>query len=230
MSFCICLASFPSLVLFVLFFFFLMLRHPPRSTLFPYTTLFRSRPKYTQEFQNWSYDNYLYEILPNPQGDAGYVSVLCYCTKKHRWNDPMYMYKKKVYNEDSLERWERNYKNQWVDRDKKELLEKYFGYPIRELPPWRRSRCDLGVESVVHGNVFMINIDNCQIHDGYAASRQLQQCEIEYLKTRGVPQLDAIYEDFWNLVGHVRDAFQRIGIDSITTHYSKLTWLRDMEI
>src|SRR5205823_12639036 len=31
------------LALFSLFFFFLMLRRPPRSTLFPYTTLFRSR-------------------------------------------------------------------------------------------------------------------------------------------------------------------------------------------
>src|SRR4030042_4668923 len=28
----------------VLFFFFLMIRRPPRSTLFPYTTLFRSTP------------------------------------------------------------------------------------------------------------------------------------------------------------------------------------------
>src|SRR3989442_4460900 len=28
----------------VLIFFFLMIRRPPRSTLFPYTTLFRSRP------------------------------------------------------------------------------------------------------------------------------------------------------------------------------------------
>src|SRR5438552_13997196 len=28
---------------FFLFFFFLMIRRPPRSTLFPYTTLFRSR-------------------------------------------------------------------------------------------------------------------------------------------------------------------------------------------
>src|SRR5256885_11523455 len=28
-----------------LFFFFLMIRRPPRSTLFPYTTLFRSRGK-----------------------------------------------------------------------------------------------------------------------------------------------------------------------------------------
>src|SRR5687767_15952486 len=31
--------------LFSLFFFFLMIRRPPRSTLFPYTTLFRSRPR-----------------------------------------------------------------------------------------------------------------------------------------------------------------------------------------
>src|SRR2546422_6127108 len=31
------------------FFFFLMIRRPPRSTLFPYTTLFRSRFKTTRE-------------------------------------------------------------------------------------------------------------------------------------------------------------------------------------
>src|SRR5215475_15485161 len=30
-------------VCFFVFFFFLMIRRPPRSTLFPYTTLFRSR-------------------------------------------------------------------------------------------------------------------------------------------------------------------------------------------
>src|SRR6266542_5094241 len=30
-------------ILFLLCFFFLMIRRPPRSTLFPYTTLFRSR-------------------------------------------------------------------------------------------------------------------------------------------------------------------------------------------
>src|SRR2546430_5867264 len=34
---------FASIVVF--FFFFLMIRRPPRSTLFPYTTLFRSRPR-----------------------------------------------------------------------------------------------------------------------------------------------------------------------------------------
>src|SRR6266536_5774907 len=32
-------------LMFRIFFFFLMLRRPPRSTLFPYTTLFRSHPR-----------------------------------------------------------------------------------------------------------------------------------------------------------------------------------------
>src|SRR5437773_12550076 len=37
--FCVCVSCY------VFFFFFLMIRRPPRSTLFPYTTLFRSRPE-----------------------------------------------------------------------------------------------------------------------------------------------------------------------------------------
>src|SRR2546426_11741621 len=44
------------------FFFFLMIRRPPRSTLFPYTTLFRSRPANSaarsklviRSWKNWS--------------------------------------------------------------------------------------------------------------------------------------------------------------------------------
>src|SRR2546430_6108696 len=32
----------PSYTIYISFFFFLMIRRPPRSTLFPYTTLFRS--------------------------------------------------------------------------------------------------------------------------------------------------------------------------------------------
>src|SRR5687768_18516728 len=38
----ICDDSLASLILRFIFFFFLMIRRPPRSTLFPYTTLFRS--------------------------------------------------------------------------------------------------------------------------------------------------------------------------------------------
>src|SRR5437016_13469397 len=39
-------ASFPCVSLFL---FFLMIRRPPRSTLFPYTTLFRSRTGYESD-------------------------------------------------------------------------------------------------------------------------------------------------------------------------------------
>ena len=38
--------------LFIVIFFFLMIRRPPRSTLFPYTTLFRSREDYNFCFTN----------------------------------------------------------------------------------------------------------------------------------------------------------------------------------
>src|SRR5208282_6497711 len=42
--FCCILAPHFGVIVF-LFFFFLMIRRPPRSTLFPYTTLFRSRAR-----------------------------------------------------------------------------------------------------------------------------------------------------------------------------------------
>src|SRR6267378_2117839 len=38
----------------ILFFFFLMIRRPPRSTLFPYTTLFRARERFAEAFASWA--------------------------------------------------------------------------------------------------------------------------------------------------------------------------------
>src|SRR5260221_6083690 len=37
-----------------MFFFFLMIRRPPRSTLFPYTTLFRSSPALHAVLRGWA--------------------------------------------------------------------------------------------------------------------------------------------------------------------------------
>src|SRR2546423_9916489 len=48
-----------------LFFFFLMIRRPPRSTLFPYTTLFRSRRDIAQERR--SRDPALHTRMPTVQ-------------------------------------------------------------------------------------------------------------------------------------------------------------------
>src|SRR6516164_3148779 len=56
--FCVVVSSFFSIFVSAfffsescaLFFFFLMIRRPPRSTLFPYTTLFRPRPRPRRSF------------------------------------------------------------------------------------------------------------------------------------------------------------------------------------
>src|SRR3712207_7914869 len=61
-------------------FFFLMIRRPPRSTLFPYTTLFRS-----------SYGHGRYAVLPEnhrntPRADGRYHRSLC--LEKHPRSQP----------------------------------------------------------------------------------------------------------------------------------------------
>src|SRR5256885_11607899 len=53
----------------VLFFFFLMIRRPPRSTLFPYTTLFRSAlPPATSMQRQPGRGEYLYQSQPDDHG------------------------------------------------------------------------------------------------------------------------------------------------------------------
>src|SRR5215210_9003194 len=49
---CLSLTSWVSNTLLFLFFFFLMIRRPPRSTLFPYTTLFRSLVGHPQQHRH----------------------------------------------------------------------------------------------------------------------------------------------------------------------------------
>src|SRR2546425_12822535 len=57
-------ASFPIFAISVafLFFFFLMIRRPPRSTLFPYTTLFRSAAVFLRRALEIDVEN----VLPGP--------------------------------------------------------------------------------------------------------------------------------------------------------------------
>src|SRR6266496_5139246 len=45
------------------FFFFLMIRRPPRSTLFPYTTLFRSRNDQRRGIRRHRHDAVLQQLL-----------------------------------------------------------------------------------------------------------------------------------------------------------------------
>src|SRR2546429_5877788 len=94
-----------------LFFFFLMIRRPPRSTLFPYTTLFRSAILYQQlgqlyrDTQNYQAAIYTFEELGHLgeeedrrarmmidrkstrlNSSHGYISYAVFCLKKKTHN------------------------------------------------------------------------------------------------------------------------------------------------
>src|SRR5947209_20558481 len=73
-------------------FFFLMIRRPPRSTLFPYTTLFRSLRKYC----SWASPGFLFEGLSTSNKKPGdrkstrlnsshaNISYAVFCLKKKK--------------------------------------------------------------------------------------------------------------------------------------------------
>src|SRR2546430_7734825 len=57
----------------LLFFFFLMIRRPPRSTLFPYTTLFRSVDELLRQMQ--AQRSHVAIVIDEYGGTAGLVTI-----------------------------------------------------------------------------------------------------------------------------------------------------------
>lgn len=186
------------------------------------------RPQLGDEIQPWSYDNNFCSILPNEQGIGGYVSIMHWSRKKKEsWDEPVVTFKKKMFKEDALERWERNYHNQRIEGTPEEALAAYFKLPLARLPEWRRTRFDIACECVATGNVFMINLEDSRVFDDRTPEGRLQQCEIEYLKTRGVPDEKAIYADFEALSREVERFMERFGLSFTRSNYSKLTFLNE---
>src|SRR3989449_4575914 len=88
--------------LLLTFFFFLMIRRPPRSTLFPYTTLFRSREPRVVVQHALGCGLVTEEITIRLQGDRarqdrkstrlnsshGYISYAVFCLKKKKYQPP----------------------------------------------------------------------------------------------------------------------------------------------
>src|SRR5258708_23125888 len=52
-----------------------MIRRPPRSTLFPYTTLFRSRRKRQEHFCGWRWSDCTYRCARGGWSDAAWPSL-----------------------------------------------------------------------------------------------------------------------------------------------------------
>src|SRR2546429_5604385 len=105
-----------SLVLPLSFFFFLMIRRPPRSTLFPYTTLFRSSTGLPGSYGTRSAIDARKRLTPACAGvdrkstrlnsSHGYISYAVFCLKK-----------KKEQHEPSHSRGRRRYSDPTDDRD-----------------------------------------------------------------------------------------------------------------
>src|SRR2546422_4012052 len=98
---CLSLAREYRIHLHMLFFFFLMIRRPPRSTLFPYTTLFRSKVTASTNSAYWERAGILPHWIapsdraPRPSRDRkstrlnsshGYISYAVFCLKKKKKN------------------------------------------------------------------------------------------------------------------------------------------------
>jgi hypothetical protein len=180
------------------------------------------------ELEHWAYDNDFARILPNKEGAAGYLSIMHWSRqRKPSWNEPVVTFKKKLYAEDALERWERNYANQIVRTTPEEAMASYFDLPIEMLPSWRRTRYDVACEAVNSGNIFMVNFEDSRIRDDRTSAGRLQQCEIEYLKTRGEPDNESIYRDFALLSQRVEQFMDKMNMRYERTNYSKLTFLND---
>src|SRR2546422_11479388 len=70
------------------FFFFLMIRRPPRSTLFPYTTLFRS-PRVCASGEGNARGGPIRGMVPDRKSTRlnsshGYISYAVFCLKKKK--------------------------------------------------------------------------------------------------------------------------------------------------
>lgn len=185
-------------------------------------------PQLGDEIQHWSYDNDFCRILPNPERMAGYVSIMHWSrVRKASWDDPVVTYKKKLYREDALERWERNYADLRVTGTPEESMAAFFKLPLSPLPSWRRTRYDMACEAVETGNIFMINFEDSRVRNDHSQQGRLQQCEIEYLKTRGRPDERLIYADLAKLTEAVEAFMRGAGLVCERTNYSKLTFLEE---
>jgi hypothetical protein len=188
-------------------------------------------PQLGDEIQHWSYDNNLARILPNSKQVSGYVSIMYWSKKKTTaWDEPSVTLKKKLFHEDALERWERNYADQTVKGTPEETLAAFFDLPLKRMPDWRRTRLDIACDALETGNIFMVNFEDTRIKNVPSSEGRLQQCEIEYLKTRGEPDEELIREDFETLAQQVEKFMTRMGLVFERSNYSKLSFLEDYQI
>lgn len=177
-------------------------------------------PRFGDDFEIFDYDNYLFDVI-EPEAERGYVSFM---QSRPGW----YRIKRKHFTKDSLVRPEAVTAEFQTDLELADYVRDVLGLRAKALPPFRRIRYDVMLESAATGNHFCIIFDRCT-PDG-VPGEPLVQCEIEYLRSRRVLPLDE--EMVLNELGVVVNWCTRFlashGIVAEPGHYSKLSYLRDL--
>ncbi|MGQ0776601.1 MAG: hypothetical protein ACT4NY_19610 [Pseudonocardiales bacterium] len=176
-------------------------------------------PRYRNEFESWDFLNYLFEVT-GPEPDRGYVSFIPMVNGK-------YLLKRKWFTQDAFARREQLTTDIAIEGPLDDYLHNTLYLKTQPLPPFRRIRYDINVESTHTGNLFSILYDRCILLD--TPDVILCQCELEYIKTRTafLPKETEVLNDFDHLTRWIETLLTDHQLSNHRTTYSKLSFLRD---
>lgn len=176
-------------------------------------------PKYRNEFESWDFLNHLFEVT-GPEPDRGYVSFIPTTNGK-------YLIKRKWFTQDAFARREQLTTDVTIEGPLDDYLHNTLHLKAKPLPPFRRVRYDINIESTHTGNLFSILYDRCTLLD--TPDVILCQCELEYIKTRTafLPEETEVLNDFDHLERWIETLLTDHQLSSHRSTYSKLSFLRD---
>ncbi|MGH3939382.1 MAG: hypothetical protein ACRDTG_12240 [Pseudonocardiaceae bacterium] len=176
-------------------------------------------PRYHNEFESWDFLNHLFEVT-EPESDRGYVSFIPMVNGK-------YLIKRKWFTRDTFARREQLTTDVDIEGPLDDYLHNMLYLKAQPLPPFRRVRYDINIESTHTGNIFCILYDRCILLD--PPNTILCQCELEYIKTRTafLPRETEVLTDFDHLARWIETLLTDHHLDSHRSTYSKLSFLRD---
>jgi hypothetical protein len=175
-------------------------------------------PELNDEFQVWDFENHMLEVL-GPGDERGCVTII-------PQSDGRLTLKHKIFDADQEARVERMYRNLAADgADLAAFAARYLGATLRPLPPYRRKRFDVNLESLATGNVYGIFFDLCRLLDDPSAV--LVQCEVEYLRTRRLGPIEGVRQELEAVCAFTERFLMENGVAFSRGYYSKLSFLRD---
>ncbi|MHA3947374.1 hypothetical protein [Cellulomonas bogoriensis] len=176
-------------------------------------------PEHGDEFQGWDYLNHLFEV-PGPPQEQGYVSFIPLSTGG-------YTIKRKWFREDATRRGERHLRESGEIPDFTAYARDRFGVDVVALPPFRRVRYDINLESLRTGHLYGVFFDHSRLVD--APDVAMVQCELEYIRSRTVRPCDEqeVLDELDVVARWLEAQLTAAGLDARRGVYSKLSFLRD---